>query len=67
MRKGNDFVVLVLYVILWIVLLVICYSLAGCGEGSKIRKTNRELRGEGKHSWKGGPFPQNKKFVGYQY
>ena len=34
-------------------------------EKQQQRKTMKELRGEGKHKWKGGPFPMNRKFIGY--
>jgi hypothetical protein len=29
------------------------------------RKSQKEMRGEGKHRWRGGPFEQNKQFTGY--
>lgn len=57
-----------------IMALLILYVLAcGCGvdrmqeirERRQVRKDQREMRGEGRHKWKGGPFPQNKQFTGY--
>lgn len=29
------------------------------------KRDQRDFRGEGRHKWKGGPFEQNKMFVGY--
>lgn len=51
-----------------IILIILALHLFGCStENAAIRKTQREMRGEGKHKWKGGPFQQNKQFTGYQY
>lgn len=30
------------------------------------RQSQKEMRGEGKHLWKGGPFKQNRQFTGYK-
>lgn len=68
MRKGKaDLVLLFSYVIVWLSLLLLARCMSGCGEATRIRKTQREMRGEGKHLWKGGPHKQNKMFTGYQY
>ena len=59
---------MVVRILVHVILIIIAMHLFGCStENAAIRKTQREMRGEGKHRYKGGPFQQNKQFTGYQY
>lgn len=67
MRKGNNSILLIGYIIVWLLLLGLARFLSSCGEQREIKKSQKEMRGETKHIWKGGPHKQNKRFVGYQF
>lgn len=68
-REKNKIVVQLVIMALLILYVLAC----GCGvdrmqeikDRHQVRKDQKEQRGEGRHKWKGGPFPQNRQFIGY--
>ena len=67
MKRSYDVALLAGYIIVWLLFLFVARVLTGCGEAREVRKTQREMRGDTKHKWKGGPHRQNRMFTGYQY
>lgn len=66
-KKNLDGMLLISYIIVWLLFLLAARLMAGCSEANQIRKTQKEMRGDTRHKWKGGPHRQNRMFTGYQY